>query len=589
MDNGRSNYGRGGAGSGGGRGRGGNYQNQQEGQGGNHSGFTDQPSVQQQRTTRPPFQGNSGGVRGFQPPIQQARSYSPRPLTVRGQNGPVPHKTTPQQERAGPSSGREVWIESEREVWIESGREVWIESGRELWIERPWGSTPPSPSVQPQRAQSSPDSLDIQLLKISEQPASLPSESVENRILPIRRPDRGGTLAVRSIRLLVNHFPIRFNSEESIFHYDVDIEPKNPHGKKRVSKSLLRLIRDKWFSDNIDGFSILQTAYDGEKNIFSAVPLPTGEFKVDLSDDEDFKSSSYNFTIKLVNGLKLSKLKDYLSGNLPYIPRDILQGMDLVMKDNPFRHRISVGRGFYSHEIRAGDDLHCGVAAYRGFQQSLKPTSQGLALCLDYSVLAFRKPLPVIEFLKEHVSGFKDVSDVTRLRQEVTRVLEGLKVRVSHRATKQIYTIARLTSRNAREISFSLVGPEGKQTEQIRLVDYFKDKWGKDILFKDIPCLDLSKNNKPNDVPIEFCVLVEGQRYPKEYLGVQAGSNLRRKSLVRPEERKNTIYQMVHAKDGPCGMFIGITHPTVSPVIFVDLFDEILSSPYFIIDPIEAA
>ncbi|KAL2524457.1 Uncharacterized protein Adt_09511 [Abeliophyllum distichum] len=79
MDNDRSNYGRGSSGAGGGRGRGrfggGNiYRNQQEGQGrnggrgrgGNHSSFTDQPSVQQQWTTRPPFQGNSGGVRGFQ-------------------------------------------------------------------------------------------------------------------------------------------------------------------------------------------------------------------------------------------------------------------------------------------------------------------------------------------------------------------------------------------------------------------------------------------------------------------------------------------------------------------------------------------
>ncbi|KAL2473914.1 Uncharacterized protein Fot_49650 [Forsythia ovata] len=78
MDNDRSKYSRGSAGAGRVRGRGrggaGKYRNQQEGQGrcggrgrgGNHSGFTDQPSVQQQWTTRPPFQGNSGGVRGFQ-------------------------------------------------------------------------------------------------------------------------------------------------------------------------------------------------------------------------------------------------------------------------------------------------------------------------------------------------------------------------------------------------------------------------------------------------------------------------------------------------------------------------------------------
>lgn len=362
--------------------------------------------------------------------------------------------------------------------------------------------------------------------------------------MPIRRPDKGGTLAVRSIRLLVNHFPIRFNSEAAVFHYDVGIEHvtshENPHGKKRVPKSELCLIIDKWFSDN--EIPILQTTSDGVKNIFSVVHLSTEEFKVDLSGGEDSKSRSYKFTVKFVNELKFLKLEDYLNGNISYIPRDILQVMDSVMKDNPYRHRISVGRGFYSREGAC-------------FKQSVKLTSQGPALCLDYSVLAFRKPLPIIEFLKEHVTGFKEVNDVNRLREEVIDVLKGLQVRVTHRATQQKYTIAGLTDKNASEISFSLVGPEpeGNLTKQIKLVDYFKDKWGTDILFKDIPCLDLSKNNRPNDVPMEFCVLVEGQRYPKEYLGGQAGSNLRRKSLLHPKERKNAISQMVQANDGPCG------------------------------------
>lgn len=373
--------------------------------------------------------------------------------------------------------------------------------------------------------------------------------------MPIRRPDGGGTLAVRSIRLLVNHFPIRFNSEAAIFHYNVDIEHvtshESPHGKKRVLKSELRLIIDQWFSDN--QLQILQTTCDGVKNIFSVVPLPTGEFEVDLSDGEDSKSRSYKFTLKFVNELKFSKLKEYLNENLSYNPRDILQVMDLVMKDNPSRLRISVGRGFYSHEFRAGDDLHFGVAAHRGFKQSVKLTAQSLALCLDHSVLAFHKPLPIIEFLKEHVIGFKEVNDVKRLREEVIHVLKGLKVRVTHRDTQHVYTIAGLSEKNASEISFPLVGPEGKPTKQIRLVDYFKDKWRTDILFKDIPCLNLSKNNRPNDVPLEFCVLVEGQRYPNECLGGQAGSNLRRKSLLRPEERMNAIHEMVQANDGPCG------------------------------------
>lgn len=58
-----------------------------------------------------------------------------------------------------------------------------------------------------------------------------------------------------------------------------------------------------------------------------------GQFKLDVSDGEDVNRGSYIITIKLVNELKLSKLKEYLRGELSYIPRDILQGIDLVLKE----------------------------------------------------------------------------------------------------------------------------------------------------------------------------------------------------------------------------------------------------------------
>ncbi|CAA2934405.1 argonaute 2 [Olea europaea subsp. europaea] len=536
---GRKNFGRRGGGASGGRagGRGGNYQGHGGGRGRGRA-----PQGSQYQTPVQAYQGGAGGS-------QINPSPAPRAWGNR-----------PQQPDQGQGSGTGVQRPAQQPLQVGVGP-----TPRGTWTGRPWGpSTSASSLAKPQtqlQPQSPPQSsaVDIQSLKISEsQHISSPSESTENRTMPIKRPDRGGSLAIRTIPLLVNHFPVNFNPNATIIHYDVDVKPVASPGdrfvRKSVSKSDLRLIRDKLFSSGDSRFPLLKTAYDGEKNIFSAVTLPTGEFKVELSDGEDSKIRSYLFTIKFVNELKLSKLKDYLRGNLSYIPRDILQGMDLVMKDNPSRNRISVGRSFYSPNYRAGDDLHHGLAAYRGFQQSLRPTSQGLTLCLDYSVLAFRKPLPVLEFLKEHVQGFNGVNDVTKLRQKVIGALKGLKVRVTHRVTKQKYTVSGLTTKNARGISFTFDDPDGiNPPTEINLVGYFMDKWGKNIVYKDIPCLDLSKNNRPNYVPMEFCVLVEGQRYPKEQLDRDAGVFLKKLSLAPSHERKDTIYEMVHANDGPCG------------------------------------
>ncbi|KAF5941304.1 hypothetical protein HYC85_022471 [Camellia sinensis] len=277
-----------------------------------------------------------------------------------------------------------------------------------VWSGRPWsGQSSSQPLIQPVPVpQKLPEQAlpDIKELEISEKkpsPAILGSSG--KKVVPMKRPDDGGTLAFRNTRLLANHFPVKFNPQSIIMHYDVDIKPNMPPGsraaKRPISKSDLRLITDKLFSDDPTRFPELISTYDGEKNIFSAVPLPTGTFYVELSGGEDTAPRSYRFAIELVNELKLSKLNAYLRGMLSYVPRDVFQAMDLVMKDNPSRHMISVGRSFYSKEFRPNEDLGYGIAAFRGSQQSLKATAQGLALCLDSSVLAFRKRLPVLDFL----------------------------------------------------------------------------------------------------------------------------------------------------------------------------------------------
>lgn len=394
------------------------------------------------------------------------------------------------------------------------------------------------------------DELSIQKLHVSDeksQPSSL--EGKES----VKRPDQGGKRSFRCIKLLVNHFPVQLDSNRTILHYDVEVKlcsEDERAAQRKMRKSEMCLIRDKLFSD-CSQFKGIVTAYDGGKNIFSPVSLPTGQFTVDIPKGEDTRSGYYQITIKFVNELILSKLNEYIRGNLSYVPRDVLQGMDLVMKENLSRKRVCVGRSYYS--FSGGDDLFCGLQACRGLSQSLKATSQGPVLCVDYTVLAFRKPMLVIEFLTEHIPGFR-INEIRNRREEVTEVLRGLLVKVTHRRTEQKYTIAGLTLENACDVSFDLIDPEGKNPpNKISLVKYFKDKWNVEIMHKNIPCLELGKNNRSNKVPLEFCRLVEGQKYPKERLHRNGGELLKSLSLAKPIVRKTIINDMVRAEYGPHG------------------------------------
>ncbi|XVF87066.1 hypothetical protein PTKIN_Ptkin18bG0090700 [Pterospermum kingtungense] len=513
--------------------------------------------------------GYRGGGRGRGRGRNSGADPQPRPQAVSGQGqgraqwSPA-HAQVGADQRSGPARGG---------YNVSSGR-----GGRGGWIprpppERPSGSggpdggprsspwrpvsaSPPGPRVNAPDLPSSSGSTELvtdsAVMNVSKQLASTSLDQERNRHNPIMRPDKGGVAAIATVRLRVNHFPVKFNHASIITHYDVDVRPLEPsrHGRpEKLSKSRLSTIRKKVFTDNASVLPLLMTAYDGEKNIFSAVPLPEGQFEVEYSEGEHYTSRKYIFSVTLVNELKLCKLRDYFAGKVSSIPREILQGMDVVMKENPVTHMIPVGRSFHPTESHPDDDLGGGITASRGIQQSLKPTSQGLALCLDYSVLAFRKKMPVIEFLAEHIRGF-NLNNFERFKQNVEQVLRDLKVTVTHRLTKQKYVIRGLTEENTRNLSF----PDANAPqENIRVVDYFLEKHNKTITYLDIPCLDLGKNNRMNFVPMEFCVLAEGQVYPKENLERNSALVLKDISLANPQERQSRICGMLQSEDGPCG------------------------------------
>ncbi|KAL7605763.1 hypothetical protein Lser_V15G15279 [Lactuca serriola] len=388
-------------------------------------------------------------------------------------------------------------------------------------------------------------------LQIQEVPnrVSPSNDDGEHANVPIKRPDHG-THAMRFVKLLVNHFPVKFIPSKTILRYDVDVKHDVPSSsrsaKKSIPKTELRLIQQKLCSDNPNQFPLLQTAYDGEKNIYSAISLPEGIYNVQLN------GRSYSCSIKYGNELALSKLQDFLKGNSTQIPRDVLQALDVVMKANLFREKVSVGRGMYPRVHRQEDDLGYGIAAFRGSQQSLKLTKNGLVVCLDYSAIPFRKRMPVIDFLMESIPNIRDVSEIGRFGNIVVKALTGLRVSVTHRRTNQKYVVSGLTEKATKDISFVLEDLEGKkEPEVVMLTDYFREKWGKEIKHKGIPCLNLGSSKKQNYVPMEFCFLAEDKRYPKEQLGKEAARILKDLSLLNPNTRRNEIRSMVRDEYAP--------------------------------------
>jgi eukaryotic translation initiation factor 2C len=197
-----------------------------------------------------------------------------------------------------------------------------------------------------------------------------------------------------------------------------------------------------------------------------------------------------------------------------------------------------------------GKDIGGGAVGLRGFFQSLRPTQQGLALNVDFSVTAFHESIGVIPYLQKRLEFFRDLSQrkTTQLtceeRKEVEKALKNIRVFVCHRETVQKYRVYGLTEEATENIWF----PD-RDGKNLRLMSYFKDHYNYDIQFRKLPCLQISRS-KPCYLPMELCVICEGQKFLGKLSDDQTAKILKM-GCQRPGERKAIIEGVMRGNVGP--------------------------------------
>ncbi|XP_016647590.1 PREDICTED: protein argonaute 7 isoform X1 [Prunus mume] len=382
-------------------------------------------------------------------------------------------------------------------------------------------------------------------------------------IVTARRPDSGGVEGT-VISLLANHFLVQFDSSERIFHYNVDISPNS-------SKEVARMIKQKLVEDNSALLSGAIPAYDGRKNLYSPVefksdrlefyislPIPTSKPSLPFGVFSGFQEKHqqlklFRINIKLVSKIDGRELSSYLSNegdDWKPLPQDYLHALDVVLREAPLEKCIPVGRSLYSSSMGGTKDIGGGAVGLRGFFQSLRPTQQGLALNVDFSVTAFHESVGVISYLQKRLEFLRDLSQrktrglTEKERKEVERALKNIRVFVCHRETVQRYRVFGLTEEATENLWFA-----DRDGKNLRLVTYFKDHYNYDIQFRNLPCLQISRS-KPCYLPMELCMICEGQKFLGKLSDDQTARILKM-GCQRPKERKAIIDGVMRGPVGP--------------------------------------
>ncbi|EAY95550.1 hypothetical protein OsI_17397 [Oryza sativa Indica Group] len=324
-------------------------------------------------------------------------------------------------------------------------------------------------------------------------------------------------------------------------------------GEKALKAELLTVKNELFEHESLQELSSA-VAYDGERNLYTCAELPedcivpVSKFRVKDS------SRTYIVSVKLKKPLPLSQLLEQRPG-----PRDVMQGLDVIVREASSFGKIVLGQGFYPQSgSEAISDSN--IVALKGTQQSLKCTQKGLILCVDYSVLPCWKAGSVLDLVK--TMKFMEYPLLEDQLKKLNNALKGLCVTVSHRKTEEKYTVKGLTDKPADQITFK----DSKSGQTTKLIEYYKETYKKEIEHPMLPCLDLSKSkSKQNYVPIEFCNIPEGERYPVARLDDKKSDNkgeqekpstkttLRKISIKVASSRKEEILDLVgNAQDGPC-------------------------------------
>ncbi|KAJ7953861.1 Argonaute family protein [Quillaja saponaria] len=382
-------------------------------------------------------------------------------------------------------------------------------------------------------------------------------------LIPARRPDSGGKEGP-VISLLANHFLVQFDSSQKIYHYNVEISP-NP------SKEVARMIKQRLVDNNSHVLSGALPAYDGRKNLYSPVEfqndklefyisLPILASKLALPYGETYESQEkhqqlklFRINIKLVSKIDGTELGNYLSKEgddwIP-LPQDYLHALDVVLRESPAEKCIAVGRSLYSSTMGGTKEIGGGAVGLRGFFQSLRPTQQGLALNVDFSVTAFHESIGVILYLQKRLEFLRDLSQrktrglTGEERKKVEKALKNIRVFVCHRETVQRYRIYGLTEAATENLWFA-----DRDGKNLRLVNYFKDHYSYDIQFRNLPCLQISRS-KPCYLPMELCMICEGQKFLGKLSDDQTARILKM-GCQRPRERKAIIDEVMRGPLGP--------------------------------------
>ncbi|KAI0990300.1 hypothetical protein GJ496_004363 [Pomphorhynchus laevis] len=351
----------------------------------------------------------------------------------------------------------------------------------------------------------------------------------------------------RIIPLRANHFSIRV-PRIKVHHYEVIIDPdKCP---KRINREIIATL----VSQYTEEFANVIPVYDGKHNLYTRNKMQFVDcLTLPVILKGSFEGQERLFTVKLKykDKIDFELLDDALNGKVIDIHPGSMQALDVILRHLASLTHTPVGRSFFRQtKGRVCTYLGGGREVWFGFHQSIRPTFGNISLNIDVSATAFYRAQSILKLtidildLNSYRDLEKPLSDLQRLR--LTKELKGLKVEVNHcGSARRKYRVSSITKRPTKNLFF----PSSSNPDQmINVAAYFKERHKLDIIFLNLPCLQIGPDSRHTFLPFEVCEVVPGQRCIKKLSDSQTSTMIKATARSAPN-REQDIKSLINQAD----------------------------------------
>ncbi|KAI5863615.1 Piwi-domain-containing protein [Durotheca rogersii] len=422
----------------------------------------------------------------------------------------------------------------------------------------------------------------------------------------------------KPIKVQLNLFPVSSWSDSEIYQYDINVSPNIHDSRGLVTKvwnttTVLEALRAKGGKWLCDGHKLAWSSEKIDRNETRiVVDLDTLEEK-EAQSPEVYKkvvdrNSVYYLTIRQTKTIRLSYLKAYLQGKIPWDAHvlECMNFFDHCMRQYPSQKLLCIKRNFYDRDrpkAKLGFDLviNQGIYSTVRLSEAINRGGTGLAINVDRCNTAFwpfdsldQLALRMVNCHKYDWSHADINKLVTYLRPEervhpktgeqawtmseaflCLRRMTKLKFVVNHRGKMgetKVYTLKRLIfeqkygrdGAHSKAVTFEKKMPDGT-TKTTTVHDHYLERWGFRLLYPYLPIIETTRGGL---YPMELCNTLPDQRYLFK-LNPEQTKDMIKKAVCKPPQRLKDIMEGVRELDWPKDPYLNAFGIKISPQMAV--------------------